>query len=359
MPGKRHTGRVSYHKGRLGVGPERSIMPTTLESAFSEFDESLNLDAFERRRAQDRHRELRDVLEATDWVAGSFLQGSFARKTMLKPLTDIDIVILLDVEAHPELRGPDGPERAMNLFRAAVKDHWPGAQFDIGDPPAGKALRVHFDDVHFTVDLVPGIDAPGRRVLIGDRFDREWTDSNTRIQIDRVTERNKRCNSKFVHQVRMLKSFRGTQPELDFVSGIVMESLAFQVIHEPMLHAEALAAVLEAAPSLLRGKLLEPAGEDDITEKWSEHERDIAIAVFTRRAVQAREAQELAAAGDPHSSIDVWHDILGDPFPAAPPRSPKDVVTALASGSFTSTQRPSSTLAGVIPGRPTRAWRSN
>lgn len=331
---------------------------TTVNSAFSAFDAALNLDPSERRRAQDRHRDIRDVLEETGLVTGSFLQGSFARKTMLKPLKDVDIVILLDAEAWPDLMGPDGPGMAMDMFREYVEQRWPTAQFDQGDPPAGKALRVSFDDVDFTVDLVPGIEDTGRYVLIGDRHERRWIRSNTRIQLDLVSTRNVATDGRFVHQVRMLKSFKASQPELEFVTGIVVESLAYTVVQHKLDHPDAVALVLQEGARLLNGPVLEPAGEDDVTEKWSTDEREAAIRVFSAKARQAQEAQLLAAAGDHASAIDVWHDVLGDEFPSAPRRSEREVLHALASGSLTSTQRPSRTTVGAVQSRPGRAWRS-
>lgn len=330
----------------------------TVNTAFGVLDAELSLDPDERRRAQEIHNEIREVLESTGLVTGSFLQGSFARKTMLKPLKDIDIVILLDEDKWPGLQGPNGPAAAMAFFRENVAEHWPTAEFDQGDEPAGKALRVSFDDVDFTIDLVPAIDQPGKYVLIGDRHERRWIRSNTRVQLDVVAARNVATEGRFVHQVRMLKSFKGNQPELDFMSGIVVESLAYDLIEGRLEDAEAVALVINEGARLLACAVVEPAGDDDVSAKWSADERTVAVTVFESRARQVKEAQRLAEAGDQASAIDVWHDVFGEPFPSAPPRSEAAVLKSLGSGSLTSTQRVSSTSAGITAVRPGRAWRS-
>lgn len=333
-------------------------MANTVTEAFAKFDAELNLDPAQRQRAQDRHREIREVLEGSERISGSFLQGSFARKTMLKPLKDVDVVILLNPDKWPGLTGPYGPEMAIAHFQARVAAHWPTAQFDVGEPPAGKALRVVFDDLDFFVDLVPALDAPGRYFLIGDRFEQSWTRTNARVQADLVTARNRKTGGEFVHQVRMLKAAVKSHPELAFVTGIVCESIAYQAITEGLRHPEALARALKVGAQLVEGRVLEPAGDDDVSEKWTWAQREAAKAAFAKMAAQAQEALDLEAGGDHAAAIDVWHDLAGASFPQAPPMSEAAVLDALAGGSLTSTQRPSATLAGATLVRPARAWRS-
>lgn len=63
-------------------------MKRTVDNSFTKLDESLNLDPFVRQQAQTLHNTIRDDLTKAGLIAGSFLQGSFARKTMLTPLKD-------------------------------------------------------------------------------------------------------------------------------------------------------------------------------------------------------------------------------------------------------------------------------
>lgn len=326
-----------------------------VRSAFAAFDETLNLDPRERDRAQKRHNDVRAVLESSGLVMCTFVQGSFARKTMLKPLKDVDIVVLL----HPDsgFGGPDGPARAMDVFRKLVAAEWPTAIFDAGEAPAGKALRVEFDDLPFTFDLVPGFESDGEWVLIGDRQERRWEPSNTRIEIRKVSERNVLTGGSFVHQVRMLKAFVRHQTGLDFVKGIAVESIAFTAIHEHLPHEEALTQALRHGAQALDGPLIEPAGDDDVSVKWEPEERELAIKAFTMGADRAAEAVRLQRAGDEAAAVDVWHTTLGDDFPAAPLQSVDNLMKSWASGSVTSSGRTSSTTAGAVAAAPGRAWR--
>lgn len=85
----------------------------TTKSAFADFDAALNLDPAERVRAQNRHRRITDVLKKAEVVEGTFLQGSFARKTMPKPLKDVDMVVLIHPRLTSLLQRPGGPAQAM------------------------------------------------------------------------------------------------------------------------------------------------------------------------------------------------------------------------------------------------------
>ncbi len=231
-------------------------MKRTVDGSFTKLDENLNLDPFVRLTAQNLHNAIRDELTKAGLIAGSFLQGSFARKTMLKPLKDVDIVCLLPHYRWEQLRGPDGPGKAMESFKPPLVQRWPGIQFDVGDEPAGKALRLTLPGVDFTIDLVPAFDHEGDYVLIGDRFEGTWTPSNTRIQLRKISDRNQATGGRFVHQVREVKELTKHHEDLEFISGIVVESLAYAVIGRKMADKVAIALFIDHAKYAVKGPVL-------------------------------------------------------------------------------------------------------
>jgi Second Messenger Oligonucleotide or Dinucleotide Synthetase domain len=329
---------------------------SAVDKAFAAYDESLNLDPAIRRKAQGRHHEIRQVLADAGLVRGSFLQGSFARKTMLKPLKDVDIVCLLAERYRDQLMTAGGPRKALEMFRDAVAAHWPDAGFDEEDPPAAKALRVSFPDCDFTVDLVAAFDTDKELVLIGDRDDDEWKPSTTRRLIHLIATRNQETDGKFVHQVRIIKTLKHQYEELRDVSGIVFESLAYSSVFAAWPHKKAVAVILEHAAVACEGPIHDPAHENDLTENWSSGERAGIVRAFMRLAERARRALAFDADGDPDAALDLWHSIFGYEFPAPDPRSPKDVMSAWAVGSLTPTGRPSTSTAGNYQVSPGRGW---
>lgn len=331
-------------------------MKRTVDSSFTTLDENLNLNMHVRLQAQGLHNKIRELLTRDGLVAGSFLQGSFARKTMLKPLKDVDIVCLLPNDSWNDLGGPEGPGRAMESFKAPLEMRWPGVKFDAGDKPAAKALRVAFPGIDFTIDLVPAFGQTDNYVLIGDRFEGTWELSNTRIQLQLVSERNQQADGRFVHYVREAKELTKHHKELDFVCGIVVESMAYEVLGRKMPDKEAITRFLVHAKDAVMGRVIEPGGDDDVIAKWTSDQRQLAAHVYGQAARMASEARALERAGDRDAAIDVWHSLFGDAFPSAPVRSVHDVLGALAAGSVTSSGRPSTTRAARQLAAPGRSW---
>ena len=335
-------------------------MTRTVDPSFTQLDANLNLDPAVRRQAQRIHNEIRDELTRAGLIAASFLQGSFARRTMLKPLKDVDVVCLLPVNKWDELRGPGGPGAAMESFKTPIRAKWPDVLFDVcdhpGDKPAGKALKVTLPGLDFTIDLVPAFDQDGSYVLIGDRHEGTWTPSNTRIQLKNVSERNQHTGGRFVHQVREAKELTKHHDELDFITGIVVESLLYNCLATQMTDKHAIARFLAHAKNAVRGQVLEPAGEDDVTAKWTDDQREAATRTYAEASGKADEALRLEEAGDVDTALRVWSDLFGEAFPAPPGRSAHAILTAAAAGSLSIAGYPTSTQASSQKAAPARAW---
>jgi hypothetical protein len=319
------------------------MAPRTTTEAFDEFDAALNLDPRERDRAQRRHQEITEVLVAAGLAKSTFLQGSFARKTMPKPLKDVDVVVLL-AEALRKLwfgSGKGGPAAAMAAIRAVIAEHWPEARFDV-DGQAAHALQVTLPDCTFTVDLVPAFDDPdgGEEVFIADRDLDRWEWSNTRTLCRLITERNQATAGVFVHQVRMGKAFKANQPALEKLCGLVIESLWYAVIKKKVPHATAMVIAFEHAASAVLGVVLDPTGVEDLdptgvedlAADWTPSERDAFSQVFATAAKGGREALRLAADGEHQAAIEIWFAVFGKPFPAPSPQTAAQTLSALGTG---------------------------
>jgi Second Messenger Oligonucleotide or Dinucleotide Synthetase domain len=330
------------------------------KSAFSRFDENLNLDIKERLSAQNRHVKITDRLTALGLAASTFLQGSFARKTMLKPLKDVDMVIVMHTDLEADLRRPGGPAHAMSLIQEAVSELFPTAEFDVDDKPA-HALQVTFTDLGFTFDLVPALadpDPDSEIVHIADRENDTWEWSNTRTLNRVISARNQATGGRFVHQVRMLKSYKKDHPVLDDTCGLLWEAFAHDAVTAQVEDARALADTLAYAAQAVLGPVYDPTGVDDLTVDWTGIERSSYAAVLSAAARRAAEARRLEQDGDHPAAIEIWHALIGGPFPQAEAQSAGDALRALAAGSITSAGRAVSSRRAQQPARPARSWRT-
>jgi hypothetical protein len=320
------------------------------DEAFEAFDEALKLNPTERAAAIVLHNEITARLRAAGVITGAFLQGSFARKTMLGPLRDVDkVVIMAD---RPEYCA--SPMLAMAVIEKVLAAAYPQATFERGR----HALKVDFGPERCSFDIVPAFETDtDDDVLIANTETGTWDRSNTRTLIRVIAERNQACDGRFVHQVRMGKQFVVHSLE-GIVPGLHTETFAHAAVTEPLEHAEACCRILEAGARLLAGTYTDPTGVDPIYRKLKPGVAPRAQAGFAAAARAAREAQRLAAAGDHRSAIAIWHQLFGDPFPAAPAQPVADALgRSFAGGTVTSAGTVSATSRGRQPAPSTRSWR--
>lgn len=341
---------------------------TAEADAFEKFDDELKLEPAERKKAQQCHHEIGGILDREEYTEGRFLQGSFARKTMIKPLRDIDMVVLLRPELRryvgEELRAglltgaSGGPQAVMERLEAALRPHYPGAVFDIGK----HALGIDFGDGGFKFDVVPAFDTDGgprSDVLIANTDAGQWQRSNTRELMATVSDRNGACNGRFIHQVRMIKHAVSESPTGKEFFGLLSESIAFDAIRTSMAHAEACLRVFERGAELLTGSsVYDPTREDNLLRRLDVGTRDAAQRQFAKWTELAREARRLAEKGDQDAAVDVWHQVFGNPFPAGAEESTAAAARAWQGGAPTATGRITTAAIGRTAAPPGRSWRS-
>ncbi len=284
-----------------------------LDDRFDALDEALKLDPRERNRAVTVHNRLGDLLVVAGVAKRTRLQGSFARKTMLPPLHDIDKIVELVDELRDVLAGPDGPRRAMKMIRDALAPHLPGARFEIKK----HALAITLPAEGFGFDAVPAFnpeDGSGW-IMIADTEDRDWEPSNTYLLIDTIARRNQECDGQFVHQVRMVKQAVRTAGLDEVLPGLHTETFAYNAITRKTSHPEAVAGAFGAAAQLLGGTYTDPTGADAISERLDPSDVGKAQSGMQRLADGAGEALRLAAAGADEGAAVIWADIFGDVFP--------------------------------------------
>ena len=197
-----------------------------LTERFAALDDNLKLDPDERARAQEVHNFIGDILVNAGIAKRTRLQGSFARKTMLPPLHDIDKVIELVDGIFDQYGGPDGPLRVMDLIRGVIVEQIPNATFEIKK----HALGIMLPDDGFDFDAVPAFNPEDGSGWIeianthatGDQD--AWKASNTYQLIETVSGRNMLCLGRFVRQVRMAKEIIETAGLSKTLPGLHVET---------------------------------------------------------------------------------------------------------------------------------------
>jgi hypothetical protein len=109
---------------------------------------------------------------------------------------------------------------------------------------------------------------------------------------------------------------------------------------------------------MVASKVMDPTGENDLTENWTAEERQVAVNEFSRLAEMADEALRLEAAGDEDAALDVWREVLGSDEFKPVTRSPEEVLSSWHTGSLASSGRPTTTSVGAVAPTPGRGWLS-
>ncbi len=321
---------------------------TIVERAFAEFDAELNLDPLERLRAVTFHNELTERLKADKIISDAFLQGSFARKTMLSPLRDIDKVFLLHPQYNHLFTDEGGAVAAAELVESALKGYYTNSSID----RARHAVQMDLGEGMFSFDVVPAFEAGDGTtdVMIMD-LDREtWKRSNTRELIEVVAERNKTCDGVFVHQVRFIKDW-ARRVLGERLPGLHVESIAFACIDGPLSHAEAVSRIFACGAQVLGlgAGYGEPTGVERLSDKISEVDREAARQAFVAAEAQSAKAWMLDEHGREEEAVATWHEVFGALFGDGK-QTGGDFLRRLGTGAavVTGAKAPGAT--------PTRAW---
>jgi hypothetical protein len=288
-------------------------MAMTLKERFEALDTNLKLDDGARSAAIEAHNKLNDLLVDAGIAKRTRLQGSFARKTMLPPLHDIDKVIELVDSLAEELKTAGGPLKAFELIRDVIADAEPGATFKVKKHAVGIVLPGQ----DFDFDAVPAFSdetSDTKWIEIADTEDDAWEASNTYELISTISTRNQDCEGLFVRQVRMVKQ-AAKAAGVD-LPGLHLETFAYNAITTKMSHPVAVEAALATAAQMLLGDYTEPTGVDTISARLTDTERAVAQLAMSKLATRAAEASKLAADGQEDAAARIWSEILGDPFPA-------------------------------------------
>src|SRR5258705_4178037 len=102
-------------------------MPTTVLAVFREFAARLEPTEVQREDASTKQAGVRDCLNETLWVDRSFLTGSYARRTIVRPLNDVDLFVVLNASHHANeyYRAPDGAQAVLERFHSRLKRCYP------------------------------------------------------------------------------------------------------------------------------------------------------------------------------------------------------------------------------------------
>lgn len=173
----------------------------TMRQAFEQFLQSLELSENESADASRQHTYLREELKVQLDVAQNFLSGSYARKTAVRPLNDIDVfLVLVPTET---LNRESTPEEVLAAVQGALEATYPGKAPTI----QSRSVNIEFSGTGIAYDVVPAfLDPDDDEVYwIPDCDQPGWIKTNPRIHRELSVAANEAAGKKLKPLVKAVK----------------------------------------------------------------------------------------------------------------------------------------------------------
>jgi hypothetical protein len=291
----------------------------TVSSAFEEFRGNLEITGLQESMAAARQERIRASVGRDLTVRRSFLTGSYRRRTLIAPMRDADVDIIVVLDRAYRRRGP---RAVLDLVKDTLREEYPSSKISCN----GQAVTIRFSD--FTVDVVPAFETwwDSDVLDICNSGDGTWIRTNPGKHIKISSEVNDRTGGLLVPSVKMLKAWNRAAGRP--MRGFHLEVVAWKVL-DPGWRAswfgaglgmgsdpENLARFFAEAPGRLRRRLPDPARDDgDLGAYLTGPGRAEAIAMLETAGSRCRRAAELLAGGDAAGAGDLYRKVFGDAFP--------------------------------------------
>jgi hypothetical protein len=265
--------------------------------------------------AKAAHEKVRDELrtdsESKEAHKDTFLSGSYARRTAINDINDVDVICIFDID-HTITQ----PEVVLSWVQGILSGYYKETR------PQGRSIGAEGKGGVW-LDIVPAtpvstVDGP---LWIPDRDAKEWVQTHPKGQITACNDRNKVTNGYFVQVVKLLKSWRDRLPTKSCqLKSYILEALIHKTIGTPSSHAGAIVSVLEGIESnygVYRGTNIVPSISDpgyatvNVMKRLPTKEFDDFMVQVKSAAGTARSAFNST---DEASSRKLWKQLFGSTF---------------------------------------------
>ncbi|QHV95620.1 nucleotidyltransferase [Spirosoma endbachense] len=332
-------------------------MASTVNNAFAEFlCDTVNLDADETKTAYKSRDWLLD--EQINALPGRYSDfpllapayhlnyGSFARKTKIRPLNDIDMMIGLHGEGSTYLDYGDRVEitinpnaqrltglchddtsllnsrKVMNKFKAGLsKVHqYKSAEIKYTQ----QAAVLNLSSYNWSFDIVPCFmtaeDESGRTYYLIPDGKGHWMKTDPRIDKELTTSVNQQHSGYVLNVLRLLK-FWTKRPIITTIPSYLLETIVLKYYEAKYTETTRYPDVeipylLDHIADVIRWDVEDPKGIQGNINRLEQETRNRISAVTTRYAEYAREARQHETNGDHKASIKAWQDVFGPSFPS-------------------------------------------
>jgi hypothetical protein len=292
------------------LGGRLNRMPRSTKEAFEKYRQNLEITGLQKETVSKRQQAVREVVEAEMDVLDSFLTGSYSRATMVSPLTEADIDILMVLD--PKHFEQDGQASLLDKVRRALLKKYTRTPKISRN---GQAVTIIFTD--FRVDVVPGFNRKGGGYLIPNSISGSWIATNPKVHVDLMTEQNKSHAGDLVPLVKMIKGWNKNIGDA-FVS-FYLELIAIEILSKVTISDFSSGAryFFDKGRERIKTKAIDPAGfGDQINGLRNTATVEEAVRRFETAYNRAIKAEAFAARDNVQDAIEEWQKVFGQKFPS-------------------------------------------
>lgn len=284
-------------------------MATTINAGFAQLRTNLEISGLQASTVSTRQQGVRNTMNGGFTVLEDFQTGSYARSTMIAPLSeaDIDIFVVLDPGYHRY-----GPAGLLDLTKRTLLSTYTRTP-DISRN--GQAVTIRFSD--FVIDVVPGFYRNGGGYLIPNSITGRWLETDPKKHVTIMTDANKAHNGDLVPLIKMIKGWNKSNGS--FFRSFHLEVLVLEALNNVRItdFPSGLRFFFDKARTLVRGKNLDPAGYGDDIGSYinSQSKLDDAVRRFNTAHEKAVRAEQFAVRGQIMAAFQQWQQLISDYFP--------------------------------------------
>ena len=296
-------------------------MASTVTGAFLEFAARLEPTAKQKADAANKHAGVRTVLADRLLVKRAFLTGSYARATMIRPPSDIDLFVVLDERLHARqyFYARAGEQRLLDRMHSILKASYPLT-------PVRKDLpAVHLDFSTYGFDVVPAFPREGGGYLIPSRSGVGWISTAPDVHARATRGMNAWTKNEFVPLVKIFKAWnvghfhKLTGFHLEAALDVAWPRVLSPAGRRPVTFNSRAAATFRLLPGLAlvwARPTFDPAGVGGRIDSYlTAQDRLLTRTRLLASWHQSKVALVRDGRGDQRGAIEKWREVFGDPFP--------------------------------------------
>jgi hypothetical protein len=276
-----------------------------IDDAFDKLKSNLEITQTEKDLAITRHSLIREHIEASWALSDHFLTGSYGRHTKTKRLKDVDIFVVIKPTGRQGYLANGTGRAAISALRDVLFTRWSDLETD------EHVVTINYpgEDVA-SYEVAPVFPRKGGGYLMPNGAAWMATDPTEHERL--VTEKNKKCDGKFVPFVKMVK---GINREADdaIQPSFLLEVMGLDLVLGPFgRYRDEIRFFLASAVDRFGDDWPDPAGlGQNVNVSISKPQR-VALAQTMRGWLAiSEEALMLENEGKERAAVDKWRKLFG------------------------------------------------